>query len=65
MSGYKWRLAFNLVYLHLILFSFGSIFSLIMYFFVFLKVDFVQSSATSPPRVSFVPSFLYITMEQA
>jgi hypothetical protein len=26
MSGYKWPLAFNLVYLHLIFFSFGLVF---------------------------------------
>jgi hypothetical protein len=65
MSGYKWPLAFNLVYLHLFFFSFGLVFSLIMYFFVFLKIDFIESSATSPPCVSFVPSFLYITVEQA
>jgi hypothetical protein len=64
MSGYKWPLAFNLVYLHLILFSFGLVYSLVMYF-VISKVDFVESSPTSRPRVSFVPSFLYITMEQA
>ncbi len=65
MSGYMWPFAFNLVYLHLIFFSFGLVYSLIMYFCVFLKVDFVESSATSPPRVIFVPSFLYFTMEQA
>lgn len=65
MSGYKWPLAFNLVYLHFIFLPFGLVFSIIMYFCVFLKVDFVESSATSPPRVSFVPSFLYFTMEQA
>ncbi len=47
--GYKWPLAFNLVYLHLIFFSFQLVFSLIVYFYVFFKVDFVESSATSAP----------------